>query len=142
VVFTNNTTSTHQWPDIKGIDDFKGHRTHSADWQQEYEYSHKRIAVIGNGSSGVQIVPQLAKLPGTTVTNFARGSAWIYYRVPPSQHLGGKNKSNNPVYTEEQKREFRCHPESLRAHRKAMIDRTNKAFKMVGRPGTFSLADI
>ena len=105
---------------------------HSADWDHDYDYSHKRIAVIGNGSSGVQLVPQLARLPGTTVTNFARGSAWIYYRVPPSQHLGGKNGDDkNPLYSEEQKQQFREHPETMKELRKAMIARTNRAFKMV-----------
>lgn len=129
---TGGSTSTHRWPDIPGIESFKGHRVHSADWDHKFDYSHKRIAVIGNGSSGFQIVPQLAKLPGTTVTNFARGSAWIYYRVPPSQHLGkaATGKTNNPTYTEEQKRQFREDPESMREHRKQMINRTNKAFKM------------
>lgn len=84
--------------------------------------------MIGNGSLGIQIVPQMAKLPDTTVMNFARGPAWIYYRVPPSQHLNGAGKDNNPPYTEEQKREFREHPEKMRDHRRAMIARINRAF--------------
>ena len=110
---------------------------HSGNWIHDYDYNGKRIAVIGNGSSGIQIVPQMAKLPGTTVMNFARGTAWIYYRVPPSQHLKDKSKGNNPPYTEEQKYEFRKHPEAMRDHRKAMIARTNKAFRMVSSPVQF-----
>ncbi|KIW43726.1 uncharacterized protein PV06_04798 [Exophiala oligosperma] len=122
---------TYQWPNIKGLEDFKGHRVHSANWDHKFDYSHKRIAVIGNGSSGVQIVPQMAKLPGTTVTNFVRGPSWIYYRVPPSQHLGRSSKSgNNPIYTEEEKKRFREDPDAMREHRRAMIARTNKAFRM------------
>ncbi len=122
---------SYKWPNIPGIESFAGHRVHSADWDHGFDYSHKRVAVVGNGSSGVQIVPQLVKLPGTQVVNFARGSAWIYYRVPPSQHLGGKSADNNPAYSEDQKNEFRRNPESLKQHRKAMIARTNRAFKMV-----------
>ncbi|KEF55111.1 uncharacterized protein A1O9_08764 [Exophiala aquamarina CBS 119918] len=121
----------YKWPEIAGIEGFKGHRVHSAHWDQSYDYSHKRIAVIGNGSSGVQIVPQMAKLPGTAVTNFARGPSWIYYRVPPSQHLGKSGKSgNNPEYSEEDKKKFREHPDAMKEHRKAMIGRTNRAFRM------------
>lgn len=124
--------STYQWPNIKGLQAFKGQRVHSAHWDHEFDYSNKRIAVIGNGSSGVQIVPQMAKLPGTTVTNFVRGPSWIYYRVPPSQHLGRSGKSgNNPMYTEEEKKRFREQPETMTEHRRAMIARTNKAFRMV-----------
>jgi cation diffusion facilitator CzcD-associated flavoprotein CzcO len=126
---------TYKWPNnIPGLDTFTGKKTHSAAWDHDFDYSHKRIAVIGNGSSGIQIVPQLIKLEGTRVMNFARGPAWIYYRVPPSQHLGTSDNAEvdkNPMYTEEQKTEFRCNPESMKQHRKAMIARTNKAFRMV-----------
>lgn len=124
--------SSYKWPDVRGLESFQGHRVHSAAWDHDFDYSHKRIAVIGNGSSGVQIVPQLAKLAGATVTNFARGSAWIYYRVPPSQHLGNAVSSNkNPPYSEEQKQQFREDPDSMRQLRRGMIARTNKAFRMV-----------
>lgn len=124
--------STFQWPNIAGIEKFKGQRVHSANWDHDYDYSNKRIAVIGNGSSGVQIVPQLVKLPGTSVTNFCRGPSWIYYRVPPSQHLGKSGKTGkNPTYSEEEKTNFTIAPEKMRDHRRDMIRRTNKAFRMV-----------
>ena len=121
----------HKWPQIPGLHDFEGHITHSANWQHDYDYSHKRIAVIGNGSSGIQIVPQMQKLPGTEVTNFMRGPTWVYYRVPPSKHLGREVDDPNPAYTDEERRNWRENPDELRKYRKAMINRTNKAFKMV-----------
>lgn len=34
---------------------------HSAAWDNDYDFSGKRVACIGIGSSGIQIVPQLAK---------------------------------------------------------------------------------
>ena len=112
---------------------------HSANWDHNYDYSHTRIAVIGNGSSGIQIVPQLVKLAGTAVTNFARGPAWIYYRVPPSQHLGKSIPSKNPPYTEEQQKNFRENEDALKEHRRQMIARTNKAFRMASaHPGCLS----
>ncbi|KAK3055301.1 hypothetical protein LTR09_003854 [Extremus antarcticus] len=120
----------HKWPEIPGLHDFEGHLTHSADWNHNYDYSNKRIAVIGNGSSGIQIVPQMQKLPGTEVTNFMRGPTWVYYRVPPSKHLGRETDDPNPEYTEEEKKRWREDPEELKRYRKAMINRTNKAFKM------------
>ena len=39
----------HKWPSISGLHDFKGHITHSANWTHDYDYSNKRVAVIGNG---------------------------------------------------------------------------------------------
>lgn len=32
---------------------------HSANWPRELDYTGKRVAVIGNGSSGIQIVPAM-----------------------------------------------------------------------------------
>jgi cation diffusion facilitator CzcD-associated flavoprotein CzcO len=115
------------WPDIQGLHDFKGHITHSARWDHDYDYSNKRIAVIGNGSSGIQIVPQMAKLPGTNVQNFIRGPAWVYYRAPPSKHLGREVDDPNPAYTDHEKEQFR-NPEYHQQYRKGIVSRTNKSF--------------
>jgi len=119
------------WPAIPGLrEEFKGKIVHSAQWDHGFDYSHKRIAVIGNGSSGIQITPQMAKLEGTEVVNFMRSAAWIYYRVPPSKHLGRDTDEVNPVYSEEDKKRFQD-PEVHRQYRKGIINRTNKAFKLV-----------
>ncbi|KAF6800227.1 cyclohexanone 1,2-monooxygenase [Colletotrichum sojae] len=115
------------WPSIPGLRDFEGHITHSARWDHSYDYSNKRIAVIGNGSSGIQIVPQMQKLPGTDVMNFVRGPAWVYYRAPPSKHLGRDDPDPNPRYTDEERSKFHD-PEYHLEHRKGIISRTNKSF--------------
>ncbi len=126
-----NMLSHHAWPQIPGFNDFKGHKTHSAAWDHNYDYSNKRIAVIGNGSSGIQIVPQMAKLPGTDVTNFIRGPTWVTYRVSPSVHLGRPSDEPNPSYLESEKKEFAENPISMRDHRRAIIGRSTRAFRMV-----------
>jgi len=124
-------TCRHEnWPSIPGLQEFKGHVTHSAAWNHSYDYSGKRIAVIGNGSSGIQIVPQMAALPRTTVQNFIRGPAWVYYRAPPSKHLGREIDDLNPAYTSEERARFRENPTAHREHRKAIVSRTNKSFYM------------
>ncbi|KAK5202989.1 hypothetical protein LTR96_011122 [Exophiala xenobiotica] len=117
------------WPKIPGLQDFKGLKTHSSRWVQDYDYSNKRIAVIGNGSSGIQIVPKMTALPGTTVRNFIRGPAWVYYRVPASKHLGRDTEDTNPAYYEHEKEKFRD-PAQHREYRKGIIHRTNKAFRL------------
>lgn len=83
--------------------------------------------MIGNGSSGIQIVPQMVKLPGTDVLNVIRGPAWVYYRAPPSKHLGREDDDPNPRYTDEERRKFQD-PEYHLQHRKGIIARTNKSF--------------
>lgn len=42
-----------------------------------YDWTNKRVGVIGSGSSSIQIVPSLQRIPGTHVTNFARSKTWI-----------------------------------------------------------------
>lgn len=43
-------------PDIDGIKDFKGKLMHSAAYEEGYDLKDKKVAVVGAGSSGVQIV--------------------------------------------------------------------------------------
>lgn len=42
-----------------------------------YDYSNKRIGVIGSGSSAIQIIPALQKMSGTKLSCFIRGRTWI-----------------------------------------------------------------
>lgn len=47
---------------FKGMADFRGLQLHSADWPEDgVDFTGKRVAVIGTGSSGVQIVPVVAQ---------------------------------------------------------------------------------
>lgn len=69
----------------------------------------------------------MTKLPGTDVKNFIRGPAWVYYRAPPSKHLGRDDPDPNPRYTEEDKKNFQ-NPDYHLQHRKQIIEKTNKSF--------------
>jgi cation diffusion facilitator CzcD-associated flavoprotein CzcO len=51
--------SEAKYPDIPGIDTFKGKLMHSAKWDSSYDLTGKTVAVIGGGSSGIQIVPSI-----------------------------------------------------------------------------------
>jgi cation diffusion facilitator CzcD-associated flavoprotein CzcO len=42
-----------------------------------YDFKNKRIAVIGSGSSSIQIVPSLQRIAGTKVSTFVRSKTWI-----------------------------------------------------------------
>ncbi|KAL1972597.1 hypothetical protein VTN31DRAFT_7011 [Thermomyces dupontii] len=65
-----------KWPDIPGLHDFKGKLVHTANWDESYDYKGKRVAVIGNGSSGIQVLP--AMLPDVAhIDHYARGRTWL-----------------------------------------------------------------
>jgi cyclohexanone monooxygenase len=71
VVMCQGPFNRPKLPGIPGITDFQGHTFHSARWDYEYtggdinggldKLAGKRVAVIGTGASGVQIIPHLAR---------------------------------------------------------------------------------
>lgn len=48
-------------PDIDGIDDFRGDVVHTARWDDTVPIDGKRVAVIGTGASGLQVIPEIAQ---------------------------------------------------------------------------------
>jgi cation diffusion facilitator CzcD-associated flavoprotein CzcO len=63
-------------PEIEGLDTFAGELVHSAEWRDEIATAGQRVGVIGNGSTGIQIVTALA---GTAarIEHFQRTPQWI-----------------------------------------------------------------
>ena len=62
VVMATGCLTVPKTPDIAGIEDFKGEIFHSVRWPREApDLSDKRVAVIGTGSTGVQMIPLLAR---------------------------------------------------------------------------------
>ncbi|SPO01827.1 related to monooxigenase [Cephalotrichum gorgonifer] len=63
-------------PEYPGMKDFKGHLRHSSNWDPNFDPAGKRIAVIGNGASGIQITPQLQKV-AAHLDHYARNKTWV-----------------------------------------------------------------
>lgn len=70
-------------PDIPGLDQFAGEVFHSARWNQEFDLRGKRVAVIGTGATGVQIVPTIQPIVEKLYV-FQRTPGWI---VPRPDHV-------------------------------------------------------
>lgn len=77
LIAARGNLNTPSWPDIEGLATFSGEVMHSARWNENYDFTNKRIGVIGSGSSSIQIVPSLQRLEGTNLTVFARSKTWI-----------------------------------------------------------------
>ena len=61
-VMAAGNLSTPRVPDFKGIGDFKGKWYHSGLWPHEgVDFTGLRVGVIGTGSSGVQMIPLIAR---------------------------------------------------------------------------------
>ena len=60
-VMASGNLSTPRVPDFKGLENFQGKWYHTGLWPQEgVDFSGLRVGVIGTGSSGVQMIPQIA----------------------------------------------------------------------------------
>ncbi|KAL2797748.1 hypothetical protein BJX66DRAFT_323200 [Aspergillus keveii] len=67
-------------PDIPGLKDFQGRMMHSARWDWTYNFENKRIAIIGNGATSAQIVPEVAKV-AAHLTVYQRTPNWVMPRL-------------------------------------------------------------
>lgn len=65
LVMATGCLSTATKPDFPGMADFKGEILHTGTWPENPPaFAGKRVGVIGTGSSGVQVIPELAKVAG------------------------------------------------------------------------------
>ncbi|HKT56949.1 MAG TPA: NAD(P)/FAD-dependent oxidoreductase [Microbacterium sp.] len=65
VVLATGALSTPKRIDIAGVESFRGESYHTADWPTEpVSFAGKRVAVIGTGSSGIQVSTEIAKDAG------------------------------------------------------------------------------
>ncbi|MEH2563611.1 flavin-containing monooxygenase [Bradyrhizobium sp. AZCC 2289] len=76
-VFNATGQFTHpKLPKVEGIQDFKGKIFHSARWDTSYSHKGKRIALVGAGATGVQMVPPLAE-EAKSLTIYQRTPQWV-----------------------------------------------------------------
>ncbi|MGV9674004.1 flavin-containing monooxygenase [Nocardia sp. NPDC003482] len=63
-------------PDIPGLDRFAGQWCHTARWPEGLDLAGKRVGVIGNGASAMQVVPAIAET-AQSLTVFQRSAHWV-----------------------------------------------------------------
>jgi len=88
LVLGNGPLSEPSFPLIPGIDQFKGVKFHSAQWNHDYNLSGKRVAVIGTGASSIQFIPKIQPQV-KQLSLFQRTPPWILPRLDhriPSWH--------------------------------------------------------
>lgn len=90
-------------PEIEGLHAFEGAVFHSARWDHTVDLADQRVGVVGNGSSGVQIVSAVVDSVAELCL-FQRTAQWI---LPMP----------NPEVAEEDKARFRAQPDAMRSLR-------------------------
>lgn len=126
-----------KWPDVPGLHDFKGEKMHSAKWDMNTDFKGKTVAVIGTGSTSVQIVPALQPVVGKMKV-FMRSSTWI---SPPfgggvlESDLRKGSVDDQPgqrqyTFTDADKEKFKNDPEYFLFFRKRIEAEINSLFGM------------
>ena len=100
-VMATGCLSVPNTPAINGADQFQGQVLHTGRWPKEQvDLSGKKVGVIGTGSSGVQAIPELARMSG---------HLYVYQRSPVYTV-----PANRKAMREEVQQEFRRNYREIR----------------------------
>ena len=83
--------SDWQWPQIEGLNSFEGKICHTASWDKTITLQGKKVAVIGMGSSGIQVTSELAEKVERLYT-WIRSPTWVTAGF--AQNWAGPNGAN------------------------------------------------
>jgi cation diffusion facilitator CzcD-associated flavoprotein CzcO len=115
-----------RWPSVPNRAAFQGNMVHSAVWRDDIDLTGKTVVLIGNGSSGIQILPSiLEKVEKIYVVT--RSKTWI---TPPLANRFGSNDGKNKIFTKEQKEAWTADPASYFEYRKEIEQELNARFRI------------
>ncbi|KIW83605.1 hypothetical protein Z517_02851 [Fonsecaea pedrosoi CBS 271.37] len=108
-----------RYPAIPGLNKYKGTLLHTAAWDNSVDLSGKVVGLIGNGSSGIQVLPTIQPHVDKVIT-FIREPTYVSPVQGLSQH----------VYTADEKKQFTEQEGTLTKYRKQIERDTNKLFNL------------
>ncbi|VUC32890.1 unnamed protein product [Clonostachys rosea] len=119
-----------KWPSIEGLHTFKGNLMHTANFDPSFDWGGTNVALIGAGSTGIQILPHIQPR-AKKVFHYMRGKTWIS-PVGYGAEMGG---GGNFEYSNEQRQEFAQSPASYLSYRHKLEEVMNKS-QLVSFRGT------
>jgi cation diffusion facilitator CzcD-associated flavoprotein CzcO len=95
VASATGVLSVPYWPSIPGRERYRGEAYHTGQWPKEaVDFAGKKVAVIGTGASGVQLIPEVAQEAAELV---------VYQRTP-----NWNSPLNNGKITDEEQAEIKA----------------------------------
>lgn len=73
-------------PHFKGRENFKGEIIHPQHWPENFDYTEKKVVVIGSGATAVTLIPEMAKI-ADHVTMLQRSPTYIA-SIPAKDRIG------------------------------------------------------
>ncbi|NLU64183.1 NAD(P)/FAD-dependent oxidoreductase [Rhodococcus sp. HNM0563] len=80
VVAASGLFATPRELPIEGVAGYSGQIVHTTEWNDSVEYAGKNVAIIGNGSTGVQLLSKVAS-EAASVSVYQRTPQWISPRA-------------------------------------------------------------
>ncbi|KAH8802547.1 steroid monooxygenase-like protein [Xylogone sp. PMI_703] len=113
-----------KWPNVPGRESYVGVLLHSANYEPSINLRGKRVAVIGNGSSGIQVTAAVQKVAAHT-SAYIRHPTWI------TANMGSKfipQGQKNLFFHSEQKKTWVENPKEFLQYRKDVEKELNVRF--------------
>jgi cation diffusion facilitator CzcD-associated flavoprotein CzcO len=115
-----------RWPDVPGRESYKGVLVHSANYDPSLDLNGKKVAVIGNGSSGIQVTAAVQKV-ASRMSVYIRSPTWITANLG-SRFIGPGVP--NLEYDEAQQRRWIENPDEYLKMRKEIEQELNLRFPL------------
>lgn len=120
LIFATGALSVPIEPDIAGLDRFSGAIYRTSTWpKQPVDFSGRRVAVVGTGSSGIQAVPIVAE----------QASHLFVLQRTPNYSIPGRNQPMDPEFEREWKQNYTARRQA------ALQTRSNNLFNAGTVPG-------
>jgi cation diffusion facilitator CzcD-associated flavoprotein CzcO len=72
-------------PPFPGFEDFAGKVIRSCDWDHDYDLTGKRVACVGTGASGLQLIPEVGRV-AAHLDVYQRTPIWVGVKKDPAIH--------------------------------------------------------
>ncbi|KAI0593841.1 hypothetical protein F4775DRAFT_586522 [Biscogniauxia sp. FL1348] len=139
IIDASGILNNWQWPDVPNLESFQGDLVHTANWPKDFDYANKSVAVIGNGSSGIQLLPVIQP-DVKRLFHFVRTPTWVIPpRIMTMKIMGGPAKAmldqieldENENFTKAQIEKFKADPAFYRRFVLAIEQDINNFFPVV-----------
>ncbi|CAK7206931.1 hypothetical protein SEUCBS139899_009738 [Sporothrix eucalyptigena] len=120
-----------RYPNIEGLESFKGKLMHTARWDNSYDLKDKKVAVIGAGSSAAQVVPNILPLV-KELHNFIRSPTYITAGF--AQRFAGPD-GGNFEYSDKQKKLLSEDSDAYLEYRKMIESEIGQRFRFLMNDG-------
>jgi cyclohexanone monooxygenase len=113
LVLATGALSAPKLPEVEGIDTFAGTTLHTARWPHGgADFTGQRVAVIGTGSSGIQVIPSIAE----------QADRLVVFQRTPNYSIPAGNTPLDPTVVAARKAEYPAYRDKLRRSQVGVLD--------------------